>query len=82
MATKKDFTQIAFAVFQQATGQAPKKAAPNAKQIAGRKGGLKGGKVRMDALTEEQRTALALKGVAGRKKNATPTKARAGLVKD
>jgi hypothetical protein len=68
MATKKDFTQVAHAVFLQATGSAPKKADPTAKQIAGRKGGLKGGKSRMSALTDEQRTALALKGVAGRKK--------------
>lgn len=68
MSTKKDFTQVAFAVVQQATGEAPAKKAPTAKQLAGRKGGLKGGKARMDALTTEQRTALALKGVAARKK--------------
>ena len=68
MATKKDFSQVAHAVFLQATGAAPKKAAPNAKQSAGRKGGLVGGKNRMAAMTDEQRTALALKGVAGRKK--------------
>ena len=67
MAAKKDFTQVAFAVAQQATGAVPKQA-PNAKQLAGRSGGLKGGKARMQALTLEQRTALALKGVAGRKK--------------
>lgn len=36
-------------------------------QFAGKKGGLKGGKSRMDALSEEQRTALAMKGVAARK---------------
>lgn len=68
MATKKDFTQVAHAVFLQATGVVPKKTAPSAKQIAGRKGGLKGGKARMGTMTDEQRTALALKGVAGRKK--------------
>ena len=65
MATKKDFSQVAHAVFVQATGGAPVK---TAKQLAGRAGGLKGGKTRMAALTDEQRTALALKGVAGRKK--------------
>jgi hypothetical protein len=65
MATKKDFTQVAHAVFVQATGGPPLK---TAKQLAGRQGGLKGGKARMDAMTDEQRAALALKGVAGRKK--------------
>ena len=65
MATKKDFSQVAHAVFVQATGGAPVK---TAKQLAGRSGGLKGGKARMQPLTVEQRTALALKGVAGRKK--------------
>lgn len=65
MAQKKDFTQVAHAVFVQATGGPPLK---TAKQLAGRQGGLKGGKARMDAMTDEQRAALALKGVAARKK--------------
>lgn len=80
MATKKDFTQVAHDVFMQATSGAPKQAERTAKQLAGRKGGLKGGKARMDALTDEQRTALALKGVAGRKK-APAGEAGATLVK-
>jgi hypothetical protein len=42
MTSKKDFTQVAFAVFQQAVGEVPK-TAPSPKQEAGRKGGLKGG---------------------------------------
>jgi hypothetical protein len=67
MATKKDFTQVAHSVFLQATGQAPKPAL-TAKQIAGRKGGLKGGKGRMEALSDDQRKALSAKGVAARKK--------------
>jgi hypothetical protein len=65
MATKKDFTQIAYAVVQQATGGAPVK---TAKQVAGRKGGLAGGKKRMEALNQAQRVELAMKGVAARKK--------------
>ena len=77
MATKKDFTQVAHAVFMQATGGPPVK---TAKQLAGRKGGLAGGKKRMATLTDEQRTALALKGVAGRKK-APAGEAGAALVK-
>lgn len=66
MVKRKDFTQVAFAVFQQATGATPKQG-PNAKQVAGRKGGLKGGKTRMEALTAEQRRELAMKGVNARK---------------
>ena len=56
--TKKDFSQIAFAVVQQATGEAPKPPLKTAKQEAGRKGGLTGGKNRMATLTPEQRSAL------------------------
>ena len=68
MATKKDFSQIAHDLFMRATGQAPAKRAPSAKQIAGRKGGLKGGKTRMDAMTQAERIELSMKGVAARKK--------------
>lgn len=67
MATKRDFSQVAHDVFMQATGAAPKPKL-TAKQQAGQKGGLVGGKKRMATMTDEQRTALALKGVAGRKK--------------
>jgi hypothetical protein len=79
MPAKKDFTQVAFAVFQQAVGEVPKPKL-TARQEAGRKGGLKGGKGRMEKLTEAQRTELALKGVAGRKKAPTG-EAGAGFVK-
>ena len=65
MATKKDFTLVAHAVFVQATGGAPVK---TAKQLAGRAGGLKGGKKRMESMTDAQRSELAAKGVAARKK--------------
>ena len=68
MASKKDFTQTAHAVFLQATGAAPKPKPLTAKQVSGSKGGKLGGKARMEAMTDEQRTALAMKGVAGRKK--------------
>jgi hypothetical protein len=77
MATKKDFTQVAHAVFAQATGAAPKKAA-TAKQLAGRAGGLKGGKSRMAALSEDERRALALKAVAARK---APASSKTGATK-
>lgn len=78
MATKKDFTQVAHAVFMQATGAAPKKAEPTAKQIAGRKGGLIGGKKRMDAMTSDEKTRLSALGVAARK---TPASVGAGVSK-
>ena len=68
MATKKDFSQVAYDVMMRATGQAPAKKAPSAKQLAGRAGGLKGGKARMDAMTDAERIELAMKGVAARKK--------------
>ena len=75
MAKKKDFTQVAHAVFVQATGGPPLK---TAKQLAGRKGGLKGGSARMGAMTEEQRLELAARGVAARK---PPAASDAGGVK-
>ena len=78
MATKKDFTQIAHAVFMQATGAAPKKAEPTAKQIAGRKGGLVGGKKRMASMTDDEKVQLSALGVAARK---TPASSRAGAVR-
>lgn len=66
MATKKDFTQVAHAVFAAAVGEAPKPFSD--KQINSRKGGLKGGQKRMDSMTEVERKALSAKGVAARKK--------------
>lgn len=63
---KKDFSQIAFEVVQQATGEAPKPPAKTAKQEAGRKGGLKGGNSRMASMTAEQRKELALKAAGAR----------------
>lgn len=78
MATKKDFTQIAHAVFEQATGAVAKKAAPNAKQIAGAMGGAVGGKKRMADMTPEQRHELAMKGVNARK---PPASSEAGGVR-
>lgn len=68
MATKRDFTQVAHDVFMRATKQAPAKKAPSAKQVAGRAGGLVGGKALMEKLTDEQKAELSAKGVAGRKK--------------
>ena len=75
MATKKDFTQVAHGVFVQATGGPPMK---TAKQLAGRKGGLVGGKKRMESATPEERARVSAMGVAARK---PPAPSDAGGVK-
>lgn len=56
---RKDFVQIAHAVFQQASGEAPAPEEPTKAQETGRKGGLKGGVARKAALTPEQRSEIA-----------------------
>jgi len=56
---KKDFTQVAFDVVQQATGEAPAPAPISPHQENSRKGGLAGGKARAEKLTAEQRSAIA-----------------------
>jgi len=60
---RKDFAQVAFDVVQQAIGEV---APLSAHKLASKKGGLKGGKTRMDALTPEQRSDLAKKAAAKR----------------
>ena len=66
---RKDFTQTALAVVQQATGEviAP---APTKKQESGRKGGVVGGAARASKLSGEQRTAVAKKAAQSRWKKA------------
>jgi hypothetical protein len=59
--TRQDFTQVAFAVVQQATGEA---APPSL--TASQKAGRKGGKARMAVLTDEERHELAMRGVEAR----------------
>lgn len=58
---RKDFSQVAFDVVRQATGEEPKpiEPAPTPKQEAGRKGGIKGGTSRMGSLSPQERKALA-----------------------
>jgi len=55
---RKDFVEVAFAVFQQATGEVVP-AEPTKAQKTGRQGGLKGGAARKVALTPEQRSEIA-----------------------
>lgn len=58
---KDDFTQTAFRVFKQAIGETPppaeKKLPPKA--AAGQKGGIKGGRVRAERLSPEERSRIA-----------------------
>lgn len=62
---KKDFTQVAFDVVQQATGEKAKPVT-TPRQENSRKGGLKGGAKRMAELTEEERSELAKKAADAR----------------
>lgn len=67
-----DASQLAKSVVDQATGNAPtpKPADDSGKDPAavslGRRGGLKGGKARADALTPEQRSEIAKKAASSR----------------
>lgn len=65
---KDDFTQVAFRVFKQAIGEAPppreKKLPPKA--AAGQKGGLKGGRVRAERLSPEERSSIAKRAAEAR----------------
>ena len=62
---KKDFSQVAFAVVQQATGEVAKPVT-TPRQENSRKGGLKGGAARASKLTAEQRSEIAKKAAQGR----------------
>ena len=62
---KKDFTQVAFAVVQRATGEVVTPA-PSKKQESGRKGGLVGGPARSIKLTSEKRKQIATKAATTR----------------
>lgn len=62
---KKDINETAFDVVRRATGEIPEPV-ESAKAQAGRKGGLKGGASRADALTTEQRSEIAKRAAAAR----------------
>ena len=66
---RKDFSQIAFDVVQQAIGEVvpePIDDKKKAAQESGRRGGLKGGTARATALTAEQRSEIAKKAALSR----------------
>ena len=69
---RKDFSQIAFDIVQQATGEAVPTPDLTGKKGDSRKGGLKGGKTRMEKLTKEQRSELAKHAAQARWGNAAP----------
>ncbi len=65
---RKDVNQIAFETLQQAIGAMPNGQPDRKAQAAelGRKGGLKGGVARANALSKEQRAKIAKKAAAAR----------------
>lgn len=80
----RDVNALAFAILQEATGEAAptKPESLRGKKADSQKGGLRGGKSRMDALTPEQRQELAKKAAAARwSKPAPDGNAGAGKVK-
>lgn len=64
--TRKDFTQIAFAVVQQATGESEPEKELTGKKADSSKGGKAGGKARAEKLTPEERSEIAKKAAAKR----------------
>jgi hypothetical protein len=66
---RKDLNTTAFAVMQQATGEVVPEPIDEKKKVAqesGRRGGLKGGTARAEALTPEQRSEIAKKAAEKR----------------
>lgn len=69
---KKDFTQVAFDVVQQATGEAPKKQL-KPKVAARQQAGAKGGPARALKLTPERRREIAANAAQARWAKKSPT---------
>ena len=67
--SRKDFTQIAFDVVQQATGEAECKTELTGKKANSRKGGLAGGKARAEKLSSEKKSEIAKKAAKARWKS-------------
>jgi hypothetical protein len=69
--SSKDINETAFAVVQQATGQAPPQPPPKPEKnpaavTLGRLGGLKGGKTRASRLSAEEKKRIAKLGATAR----------------
>jgi hypothetical protein len=65
---RRDVNEIAFATLQQAIGAIPKEQAERKAEAAkmGRRGGLKGGEARKNALSTERRVEIAKKAAEAR----------------
>jgi hypothetical protein len=63
---RKDFTQVAFNIVQQATGEVDPTPELTGKKAYSSKGGKKGGKARAEALTPEERSEIAKKAAEAR----------------
>ena len=63
---RRDFTQVAFNVVQQATGEIEPEPELTGKKADSSKGGKKGGKARAEKLTPEQRSEIAKKAAQKR----------------
>lgn len=63
---RKDFTQVAFNIVQQATGEVEPTPELTGKKADSSKGGKKGGKARAEALTPEERSEIAKKAAQAR----------------
>jgi hypothetical protein len=79
MSKKLDFTQVAFNVAMQATGEAPRVPAPKPKGTGKAVGGAK----RMASLTPDERKELALKAAGARwaKSGTAPSPSGTGAAK-
>jgi len=75
--SKKDFTQAAFDVFQQAIGEAEKPMPLTGRKANSSKGGKIGGAKRAESMTEEQRAEQAKKAADARWASTPPRKRRA-----
>ena len=64
--TKKDFTQTAFDIFQQAIGETEKAQPLTGRKANSSKGGKIGGAKRAESMTEEQRAEQAKKAAEAR----------------
>ena len=81
---KLDLNQLAKRILDKATGETDRTETPDtsARKAASRKGGLSGGRKRMESLTDDQKRALALKAAESRwARKASADEAGAGLTK-
>lgn len=80
--TKRDFTQTAFDIFQQATGEAEKPKPLTGKKADSSKGGKIGGAKRAENMTKEELSEQAKKAADARWSNTTPHPAKRNKQKE